>query len=160
MTLKGINENEVYQMAESYLMYIEKLSEQQGIKLTASVANIEEQHNIKPITPELINTIHKKKSETNYPDKFYAWYHGIRIVLGKERAFPNNFGKKEIIEFGANTYGTGEGFYKVFSHLDLTKTYTFLKSMNSHDRANWKKKLIDISNKNADILDYLNKFSN
>jgi hypothetical protein len=110
-------------------------------------------------TAEPVKTLHKKKSDTNYPDKFYAWYHGIRIVLGKEPGFPTHFRKKEIIEFGNNTYGTSEVFYRVFHHLNLTQTYSFVKSM-SKERANWKKKIIDISNNDADICDYLSNLSN
>ncbi|MCK9282325.1 MAG: hypothetical protein M0P71_17045 [Melioribacteraceae bacterium] len=97
--------------------------------------------------------------EKKYPDKFYAWYHGILIKLGKETNFPANFGKKEIIEFGKNRYRTGEGFYKVISKLDLNKSYTFVKSM-TKERATWKTIIKDISGNNADVIDYLNKFEN
>ncbi len=100
------------------------------------------------------------EAEKKYPDKFYAWYHGILIRLGKETNFPANFGKKEITEFGKNRYKTGEVFYKVISKLDLTKSYTFVKSMTKKERATWKTIIKDISENNADIIDYLNKFEN
>ena len=100
------------------------------------------------------------KTKKKYFEKYYAWYHGIKIILGKEHNFPSNFGKKEIVEFGKIHYGTGEGFYKNINKLDLTKTYTFLNSMTKKDRANWKAVIIDISKNDADIISYLRKFPN
>lgn len=107
-----------------------------------------------------VDYIPENGSEKKYPDKYYAWYHGISIALRIEKPFPNNFEKKEIVEFGNKTYGTGEGFYKEIFKLDITQTYTFINSMNQHDRANWKKIIIDISGNNAKIIDYLSKFPN
>ena len=117
---------------------------------------------------DLMSNLHKflewlknhSRTKKKYPDKYYAWYHGIKIIIGKSQNFPSNFEKKEIIEFGKNQYGTGEGFYKVINKLDLTQTYTFLKSMSTKDRAKWKTVIIDLSNKDADIISYLKKFPN
>ncbi len=95
-----------------------------------------------------------------YPDKYYAWYHQILINLGKETSFPVNFGKKEIIEFGKKRYNTGEGFYKAINNLDLTKTAAFVQSMNNRDRNYWKVAIGDISNNDAEVVNYLKKFSN
>lgn len=100
------------------------------------------------------------KPKLKYPDKYYAWYHGILVRLGKEPPFPKNFVKKEIIAYGKNRYQTGEGFYKTMHSLDLTQSYKFLISMNKKDRANWKKAIIDISDNDADCINFLNKFPN
>lgn len=117
---------------------------------------------------DLMSNLHKflewlrnhSKTKKKYADKYYAWYHGIKIIMSKEHNFPSNFGKKEKIEFGKNHYGTGEGFYKVITKLNLTQPYTFLKSMSTKDRAKWKTVIIDLSNKDADIISYLKKFPN
>lgn len=95
-----------------------------------------------------------------FPDKYFAWYHQILINLNKESRFPNNFGKKEIIEFGKNKYNTGEGFYKTINKLDLTKTTSFVQSMSKKDRAQWKAAIADISNNDADVVNYLTRFPN
>lgn len=101
-----------------------------------------------------------KNPKQKYPDKYFAWYHQILINLGKASRLPNNFKKKEIIEFGKNLYGTGEGFYKALSKLDLTKTTSFVQSMSIKDKANWKKALADISNNDANVVNYLEQFPN
>ena len=90
-----------------------------------------------------------------YPDKYYAWYHMIKIHLGKEQNFPNNFSKKEIIQFGKNRYKTGEGFYKAFNQYDLIKISTFLHKMTKKDRPVWKRAIIDISDNDPAIISYL-----
>jgi len=93
-----------------------------------------------------------------YPDKYFAWYHQICQHLGKELSFPNDFGKKEIINFGNNRYGTGEGFYKAFKECDISKSASFVRSMTKRDRSIWKPAIIAISNNDADIIDYLKKY--
>jgi hypothetical protein len=95
-----------------------------------------------------------------YPDKYYAWYHGICMAIGKENPFPNNFTKQEIILLGKNKYGTGEGFYKTINKLDLTQTFTFVNSLTPKERKDWKERLIEISSNDADIVTYLHKFLN
>lgn len=102
----------------------------------------------------LVNMPHK------YPDKYFAWYHQILINLSKETAFPVNFGKKEIIEFGKRRYNTGEGFYKAMYNLDLTKTAAFVQSLSKKDRIQWKNAITDISDNDTDVVNYLRKFSN
>lgn len=145
MTVKDFEKSDLYKDAKEWRSFLKEQAEQPDIK---------------PKTSEPISPTHKKKSETKYPDKYYVWYHAICIALGKERPFPNNFSKKEITEYGNRIYETGEGFYKTFLNFDITQTYTFVNSMNSDDRANWKNKLIDISNKDAEIIGYLSKFPN
>ena len=145
-TVKDFDKYDVYKWAKEYVNYLKEQTEYQDIKPNKPM---------QPIIPFI-----KKEIETNYPDKFYVWYHAICIALGKKQPFPNNFTKKEIIDYGYKIYETGEGFYKTFQNLDITQTYTFVNSMNSNDRANWKNKLIDISNRDAEIIGYLSKFPN
>lgn len=107
-------------------------------------------------TPEFM----KYQKEGAYPEKWWAYYHAIKLALGKESPFPNNFGKSEIIEYGRQTYNTGEGFYKTFMSIDINQTYSLVRSFNKRDRANFKKILTEISVNDADIVHFLNKLPN
>lgn len=103
----------------------------------------------------------KERVKKQYGDKYYAWYHAFLQALGKEPQFPVNFSKKEIIDFGKKRYNTkGDGFYRHLYRLDLSKPVTFVSRMSPKDKSQWKKIIIDISNRDVDIVKYLKKFPN
>lgn len=104
-----------------------------------------------------------KKYRSKFPDKYYAWYHKIRIAIGKADQFTTG-AMQEIINYGKNEYGTkGHGFYQAFLDFDLTKPakfQDFVTNLSAKDRKGWKQIIGDISCNDIDVTNYLKKFPN
>jgi hypothetical protein len=90
-----------------------------------------------------------------YPDKWYAFYHWILIKCGKVK--PIEGSKTEIIKFGQNKYGTGEGFYKEYKDFDMNNIPAYINSLSQKDRHKWKGIIKDISKNDNDVLLWLKK---
>jgi len=108
----------------------------------------------------LFDEMNQKKQ---YPEKYYAWYHQILILLGKADKFPDYFGKKEIVDFGKKKYNTGETFYREYIKSDIQgiiDSFRSVRSMNNKDRASFKKIIRAISNNDADVIFFLNSIPN
>jgi hypothetical protein len=99
------------------------------------------------------------EAKSKYPDKYYAWYHKIRIAIGKADQFTPG-AKQEISEYGKNIYKAKSGFYQAFLDFDLTKRQSFVTSLSSKDRRKWKKVIIEISKNDSDVIKYLDDFPN
>lgn len=97
---------------------------------------------------------------SKYPDKYYAWYHKILIAKGKAEQFTPG-ARQEIIDYGKTRYGTkGHGFYQSYMSFNLTTRQSFVDSLSPKDRKAWKGIIIEISNNNSDIINYLKEFPN
>lgn len=95
-----------------------------------------------------------------YPDKYYAWYHKILIAKGKAEQFIPG-AKQEIIDYGKERYRTkGTGFYIAYMNFDLTGPNRFVNSLSQKERKIWKKKIIEISDNDIDVINYLKNFPN
>jgi hypothetical protein len=98
------------------------------------------------------------ESKKKYSDKYYAWYHKILIAKGKAERFTPG-AKQEIIDYGKNEYGTkGSGFYQAFMEFDLTSRQSFVNSFSPKERKKWKEIIIEISNRDTDVINYLKEF--
>jgi len=94
-----------------------------------------------------------------YPDKYYAWYHKILIAKGKAEQFTPG-AKQEIIDYGKTKYGTKGGFYQAFIEFDLTSRLPFVNNFSPKERKKWKERIIEISNYDIDVINYLKDFPN
>jgi len=100
------------------------------------------------------------KTKSKYPDKYYAWYHKIRIALGKAAKFTPG-ARQEIINYGKNEYGTkGHGFYQAFLDFDLNDKPRFVNSLIPKDKGKWKIIIREISQDDKDVINYLKKYPN
>jgi len=109
-----------------------------------------------PDRPTDENQHTKPKSVTGYPDRWYAIYHMISLAAGKNFIqFERGASNAEILNYGNNHYGTGDGFRKCIQELDINKMVAFVRSLPIKDRKKWKKIIIDISNNDADILSWV-----
>lgn len=101
-------------------------------------------------------------SEKKIPEKYFALYHCFQIKMGLESNFEKNentnYNKREIMEFGKSKYkfnSQGEGFYREFMNIDLTKKIAIAKSFK-----NYKQILIEISGNNYKIIEELKEYPN
>lgn len=102
----------------------------------------------------------RSKTKSEYPDKYYAWYHKIRIALGKAAQFTPG-ARQEIINYGKNEYGTkGHGFYQAFLDFDLNDKSRFVNSLIPKDKGKWKIIIKKISQDDKDVINYLKKYPN
>ena len=99
------------------------------------------------------------EAEKKYADKYYAWYHKILIAKGKAERFTPG-AKQEIADYGKNEYGTKSGFYQAFMDFDLNSRQSFVNSFSQKERKKWKQIIIDISNNDIDVINYLKEFPN
>lgn len=159
--LTGDNINNIREIFIYYIIEGEDISKHTASMSSENVSGFMFWYNLTIVLRDYLEWLKQYKNpKRKYPDKYYAWYHQILITLGKETSFPGNFGKKEIIEFGRKRYNTGEGFYKHIKNLELTKTATFVQSMNKRDRNYWKVAIVDISNNDANVVSYIRGFPN
>ena len=101
-----------------------------------------------------INSVERK-----YAEKYYAWYHRIKIAIGKADPFPPG-AKQEIINYGKEKYGTREGFYQAFITFKPEKQIAFVNSFTAKERKKWKSTIIEISGNDVDVIRYLENFPN
>jgi hypothetical protein len=103
----------------------------------------------------------KPKSTTGYPDKWYALYHMICLAVDKDLPrFPKGCSNYEIVNYGKNHYGTGDGFRKNIRRFDINNMVAEVRSLPLKDKLKWKKIIINISNNDADIISWVNKRPN
>lgn len=121
----------------------------------------------KKFIDEITPLLPKEKANTNkakFPEKFYALYHCVLIEMGKEKHFEKDritgkYNKPEIMKFGVNRYKfktQGQLFYNTYIETDLTNKTAIAKSYGK----DYKKKLIEISNNDADFISHLKKYPN
>ena len=98
----------------------------------------------------------------NYPAKYYALYHWMKIDMGGENNFTKNendqFRRSEIEAYAKAKYPecSEQGFYRSFIGLDITN-YTAI----ANDFGNgYKEILISISNNDNKLITYLKKYPN
>lgn len=60
----------------------------------------------------------------------------------------------------AKEYGTKGGFYQAFMNFDLNARTTFVNSLTPKDKKAWKLIIIEISNNDSDVINYLKEFPN
>ena len=97
--------------------------------------------------------------ERNYAEKYYAWYHRIKVAIGQADAFPPG-AKQVIINYGKEKYGTKDGFYQAYIAFNIEKPTTFVKSLSDKDRRKWKRIIMEISSNNTKVKRYLENFPN
>jgi len=90
------------------------------------------------------------------PDRYYALLYQILVYLGKEPQIGNKT-KAEIIDFGKQKYGTGQGFYREIRSIDLNNMTAFVRSLQKNDRCKWRETIITISGNDADVISWVNK---
>jgi hypothetical protein len=90
------------------------------------------------------------------PDRYYALLYQILVYLGKEPQIGNKT-KAEIIDFGKQKYGTGQGFYREIRSIDLNNMTAFVRSLQKKDRGKWRETIITISGNDADVISWVNK---
>ncbi len=99
-------------------------------------------------------------NKRRFPVKYYAWCHKILIAI--EKADPFDQGDKKAIQaLGKNKYGCGptSGFYQHFIDFNLARKEDFVNSL-GRDRKKWKDIIKAISDKDIDVIRYLDKFPN
>lgn len=98
----------------------------------------------------------------NYPAKFYALYHWLKIEMGIENQFPKNlndqFIKKDIEAYAKEKYPDcgAQGFYRSFKDLDIKNRNAIAKSFGN----GYKEKLIIISNDDNKLRTHLKNYPN
>ena len=102
--------------------------------------------------PDKANSIKDK-----VPEKWYALYHLILIALGKPVPNLTTYSKADIIKYGKEQYGTGQGFYRAFKDIDLNNMIAFVRSLPPKDKKQWKQIITDLSNNDADVVSWLKK---
>jgi hypothetical protein len=114
-----------------------------------------------PLFRENLNTLSTKPPE-NYPAKFYALYHWLKIEMGTENQFAKNdsdqFIKSDIVAFANEKYPNCslQGFYRAFINLDITNRTTIANSFGN----GYKEKLIALSNNDNRLVTYLKNYPN
>lgn len=95
-----------------------------------------------------------------YAAKYYALLHWILISLGKEKIFEKNendqLPKGKIIETAKLKYSgvSPQGFYQAFKEIDLTNK----KAITNEFGNDFKSIIINLSNHNPLVIDYVDKF--
>lgn len=103
-----------------------------------------------------------EQSEKKIPAKYYALYHWILIEMGTEKGFERNendqYVKHEIESYARQRYPgiSDQGFYREFISIDITKRTDIARNFGK----GYKQKIIRISDNDAKIIAYLNKFPN
>ena len=67
------------------------------------------------------------------------------------------YSKADIIKYGKEQYGTGQGFYRAFKDIDLNNMIAFIRSLPLKDKKQWKQIITDISKNDADVVSWLKK---
>lgn len=106
----------------------------------------------------------ENKDKKTYPEKYYALYHWLLIEMGKEKPFEKDsitdrYSKPDIIKFGKERYKfntQGQVFYDTYINTDITKKTAIVRSYGK----DYKKKLIEISNNDSDVITHLKKYPN
>ncbi len=101
--------------------------------------------------------IEAEKKKDKVPEKWYALYHLILIALGKPVPNLTTYSKADIIKYGKEQYGTGQGFYRAFKDIDLNNMIAFIRSLPPKDKKQWKQIITDISKNDADVVSWLKK---
>jgi hypothetical protein len=96
----------------------------------------------------------------DHPEKWYALFHMILMAIGKELPRLVSGGKREIINYGREQYGTNQGFYQELKKIDLNNMTAYVRSLPLKDRKQWKNIITKISGNNADVISWLNKQPN
>lgn len=97
----------------------------------------------------------------SYPEKWYALYHLIAILIGKKDVPRFESGSKgEIIEYAKTRYNAGETFYRELNRIELPRLTVYIKCLPPKDKAKWKEIITDISGNDAEIMLWLNKQPN
>jgi len=104
-----------------------------------------------------------KKSITNYPEKYYAFYHlmlvhDLQTVKEFERDKNDKFNSKEIQEYGKTNYGTGQQFYR--EYLNIYDMWHNQSEIAKHLRAGYKNKIIEISGNDSRVISKLKDYPN
>lgn len=105
--------------------------------------------------------------KAQYPEKWFALLHAIKIGLGKENQFTDN-SKEGIMKYAVNKYNlksTGRVFYNTFRVIDLNNIVATVRSLSedarsTKERAKWKVIITDISGNDVDIISWLKKQPN
>ena len=101
--------------------------------------------------------IETEKKKDKVPEKWYALYHLILIALGKPVPNLTTYSKADIIKYGKEQYGTGQGFYRAFKDIDLNNMIAFIRSLPPKDKKQWKQIITDISKNDVDVVSWLKK---
>ncbi|MCU0457651.1 MAG: hypothetical protein MUE37_00980 [Bacteroidales bacterium] len=92
-----------------------------------------------------------------YSEKYYAWYHKIKIAIGQAgHLLPGN--KQLIISTGTRLYGTKHGFYQAFISFNPERPKSFVEQLSDKDKKNWKRIIIEISGNDIYVRRYLENF--
>ena len=102
----------------------------------------------------------KPPQKKKQAEKWYALYHMILIAIGKQVPNPLSGSKADTIRFGKDQYGTNQGFYQELKKIDLNDMTAYVRSLPPKDRKQWKMIITKISNKDADVISWLNKQPN
>lgn len=104
-----------------------------------------------------------KKSETEFPEKFYSFYHlmlvlDLRIVSNFESNKNDDFNRQEIENYGNEHYGTGQQFYRDYKK--IFEIWHNKSEIAKHLGRNYKTKIIKISGNDHRIIDKLKDYPN
>jgi hypothetical protein len=96
-------------------------------------------------------------TKRKYSEKYYAWYHRIKMAIGQAEHIP--LGNKQlIISTGNKLYGTKDGFYQAFNNFNPEMPSSFVKKLSGKDRKNWKRIIFEISGNDVRVRRYLENF--
>lgn len=108
-------------------------------------------------TPFYDNTVIKPKKQKTYAAKWYALLYWIELnanALSIPIDTEGSFIKSELEKIGREkTAGTGQSFYKEFTKIDVNN----LSILNGQFGAGWKDVIIELSNNDSKIIEYLKK---
>jgi len=100
------------------------------------------------------------EAKEKIPEKWHALYHMILIALGKPVPNLTTCSKSDIIKYGKEQYGTGQGFYRAFKEIDLNNMAAYVRSLPPKDKKQWKQIITDLSKNDADVIVWLKKQPN
>ena len=114
---------------------------------------IDKKQQFPPQQNNIKNTDEVKPKKT--PEKWYALLYWIELMANGQQPpkdIEGNFIKSELEKTGIEKIGTtGQSFYRQFIEIDINN----LKKLNASFGKDWKEKIIDLSNNNQTIIDYI-----
>jgi hypothetical protein len=93
---------------------------------------------------------------------FYALYHLILVEMGREKHFERDhndlYSRKEIEAFAKNKYPaiSTQAFYKEITQIDITNKFLIRNRFGK----DYKKKIVEISNNDAQVIEHLKGYPN
>ncbi|MBX2887059.1 MAG: hypothetical protein KF829_00255 [Ferruginibacter sp.] len=116
----------------------------------------------KKILQYILSKSPQPQQTVNYPAKFYALYHWLKIEMGTEKPFPKNdngqFVKSEIEAYATSKYPycSKQGFYRSFKDLDITNRTAIANSFGN----GYKETLVALSDNDNKLTTHLKNYPN